>query len=108
MKVIIFVGALILIFSLNSKAQDNLQQGINNYIISNAHSFQELGTKLVDEYGTKNIQFVKLENGRYVPVKANYEAKDFSNAEISGDVILIFAIIGAVVVAIALLRAITR
>lgn len=101
--VIIFAGILILFLFQGVKAQDNLQNEITTYVVTNAHSFQELSTKFVDEYGTKNIKFMKLENGRYIPVKAN-EVKNISENQVSSDVILIFAIIGAVVVALLILR----
>jgi hypothetical protein len=104
MKTVILAIFLSLIFSIHSKAQDNLQNEMTKYVVSNAHSIQELSTKLVDEYETKHMKFMKLENGRYIPVKAN-EIKSIEKTQVSSDVILIFAIIGAVLVGLLIIRA---
>ena len=104
MKTVIFAVIFMLFMSLLVKAQDNLQNDMTNYVVTNAHSFQELSSKLVDEYGTNHIKFVKLENGKYIPIKAN-DVKSISEAQISSDVILVFAIIGAVLVGLILIRA---
>jgi hypothetical protein len=104
MKKLIFVSVLILLLPMFIKAQDNIKDEINIYLDKNIHSLQELNAKMVDEYGLNNIQFVKLENGRYIPVKAN-DVKKISEVQVSSDVILVFAIIGAVLVALLLVRA---
>jgi hypothetical protein len=104
MKTVIFAVIFMLFLSLQSKAQDNLQNEMTTYVVKNAHSIQELSTKLVDEYGTNHIKFMKLENGRYIPIQAN-DVKSISETQVSSDVILIFAIIGAVLVGLILLRA---
>jgi lipopolysaccharide export system protein LptC len=114
MKNLIFVIILTIFLPILLKAQDNVQDNIkkevNNYLTKEAYSMQELNTKLLDEYGIKNIEFVKLENGKYIPVKENqvkkFDGKDIEETQISSDVILIFAIIGAVLVGLLILRAI--
>jgi lipopolysaccharide export system protein LptC len=114
MKNLIFVIILTIFLPILLKAQDNVQDNIkkevNNYLTKEAYSMQELNTKLLDEYGIKNIEFVKLENGKYIPVKENqvkkFDGKDIEETQISSDVILIFAIIGAVLVALLILRSI--
>jgi len=57
----------------------------------------------VDEYGIKKLEFVKLENGNYIPVRTN-EVKKATEVQFSSDVIIIFAIIGAVLVALLVLK----
>ncbi|MCX6163451.1 MAG: hypothetical protein NTU73_01090 [Ignavibacteriae bacterium] len=104
MKRLIFISIFIFFLSQFLNAQDNIKNEINIYLDKNINTLQELNSKLVDEYGLNNIQFVKLENGRYIPVKAN-EVKKISEVQVSSDVILVFAIIGAVLVALLLLRA---
>jgi hypothetical protein len=104
MKRLIFISVLVLFLPLLLKAQTSVKDEINVYLDKNIHSLQELNAQLVDEYGLKDIQFVKLENGRYIPLKAE-EVKSISQVQISSDVILVFAIIGAVLVALLLLRA---
>jgi hypothetical protein len=104
MKRIIFVSIFIFCLSLFLNAQDNIKSEINVYLDKNINTLQELNSKLVDEYGMNDIQFVKLENGRYIPVKAN-DVNKISEVQVSSDVILVFAIIGAVLVALLLLRA---
>jgi len=106
MKKLIFVGILMFFITVFLNAQDNIKKEIDNYVDKSTHSLQELNSKLMDEYGTNNIKFVKLENGKYIPVRAKdlSDAKDISEAQISSDVIIIFAIIGAVLVGLLLLR----
>jgi len=107
MKRIIFVSILILFLPMFLKAQDNVDNGkkdINTYLTTSINNVQELSSNLVDEYGLKNIQFVKFENGKYIPIKAE-EVKKISQVQVSSDVILVFAIIGAVLVGLILLRA---
>lgn len=89
-------------------AQGIMKKEINNYLDKGIYTMQELKSNLLDEYGIKNIQFVKLENGKYIPVKT--ETKNISEGQVisenqfSSDTIIIFAIIGAVLVALILLR----
>jgi hypothetical protein len=104
MKRLIFISVLVLFLPLLLKAQTSVKDEINVYLDKNIHSLQELNAQLVDEYGLKDIQFVKFENGRYIPLKAE-EVKNISQVQVSSDVILVFAIIGAVLVALLLLRA---
>jgi hypothetical protein len=104
MKRLILISVLVLFLPLLLKAQTGVKDEINVYLDKNIHTLQELNTKLVDEYGLNNVQFVKFENGRYIPVKAE-EVKKISQVQVSSDVILVFAIIGAVLVALILLRA---
>jgi hypothetical protein len=104
MKKLILVSVLFLFLPMFIKAQDNIKDEINIYLDKNVHTLQELNAKMVDEYGLNNIQFMKLENGRYIPVKAN-DIKKISEVQVSSDVILVFAIIGVVLVAILLVRA---
>jgi hypothetical protein len=103
MKKVIFTSILILFLPLLLKAQDNIKNEFNNYVSKTTSTLQELNSNLVDEYGMKNIKFLKLENGKYIPIKAE-EVKDISQVQISSDVILIFAIIGAVLVGLLILR----
>ena len=110
MKKIIFISILILFLPIFSKAQDNfdnVKKDVSTYMTKSTNSLQELSSNLVDEYGLKNIQFLKFENGKYIPVKAEEVKKitNISEVQISSDVILIFAIIGAVLVGLILLRA---
>jgi Zn-dependent membrane protease YugP len=104
MKKLIFISVLVFFLPLFLKAQDKVKSDMNNYVTMTATSLQELSTNLVDEYGLKNIQFVKLENGNYIPIKTE-EVKKINQVQFSSDTILIFAIIGAVLVAVILLRA---
>ena len=115
MKKLIFIFILTIFVQLFLNAQDNagmdnIKSGVNNQILKSAYSMQELNSKLLDAYGMQNIEFVKLENGKYVPIKEKQvkelEGKDIQEAQISSDVILIFAIIGAVLVGLLILRAI--
>jgi len=111
MKRLIFVGILMLFLPMFINAQGIINKEINNYLAKSTYTMQELNSKLLDQYGVNNIKFVQLENGTYIPVKVN-ETKDISDAkivsetQISSDVIIIFAIIGAVLVALILLRSI--
>jgi len=110
MKRVIFASILILFIPLflNAQdkviAQDNIKNEINIYLDKSINSLQELNSNLVDEYGINKIEFVKLENGKYIPVKAS-EVKKITEVQFSSDVIIIFAIIGAVLVALLVLRA---
>lgn len=111
MKKVMFVMILALLLipvalnaQVNQVNQDNIKNEINEYLTNKSYSLQELNTKLVDEYGINNIKFVKLENGKYIPVKAE-EVKAMSNAPVSPQVVTVFAVIGAVFVALVVLRA---
>jgi len=115
MKKFVFIGLLIIFLPLFINAQDNagkdiIKSSINNSILESAYSMQELNSKLLDQYGVNNIKFVKFENGKYIPVRENQvkelEGKDIQEAQISSDVILIFAIIGAILVAVLIIQAI--
>jgi hypothetical protein len=90
-------------------AQGIINKEINNYLNKSVYTLQELNSKMVDEYGINKIEFVKLENGKYIPVNVSEvnkisEGKIVSETQISSDVIIIFAIIGAVLVGLILLR----
>jgi hypothetical protein len=87
------------------KSQDIVKKEITRYLTSTTSTFQELNSNLVDEYGLKNVQFLKLEDGKYIPMKPD-EVQKISDVQFSSDTILIFAIIGAVLVALILLRSI--
>jgi|GEM_PF-5715769 hypothetical protein len=107
MKKFIFISVLVLFVPILLRAQDNVnndKKDFNTYVTKSIDNVQELSSNLVDEYGLKNIQFVKFENGKYIPIKAE-EVKKISQVQFSSDVILVFAIIGAVLVALILLRA---
>ena len=85
--------------------QSVIKKEVDKYIVETANSLQELNLKLVDEYGLNNIQFLKLEDGKYIPMKPD-ESQNNNEVQISQDVIVIFAIIGAVLVGLMILRAI--
>ena len=104
MKKFIFISVLVLFVPILLRAQDNVKKEFDSYITKSIDNVQELSSNLVDEYGLKDIQFVKFENGKYIPIKAE-EVKKISQVQFSSDVILVFAIIGAVLVALILLRA---
>jgi len=104
MKRTIFVAVLMLFLPLLLNAQDNIKNEINNNLDKTAYTMQELNSKLLDGYGSSHT-FMKLENGRYIPVNA-LDIKKISETQIDSDVILIFAIIGAVLVALILLRSV--
>mgnify|MGYP001300139095 CR=1 FL=1 len=115
MKKFIFMSLLIMLLPLFLNAQDNAGQNIiknnvNSSILESAYSMQELNAKLLDQYGLNNVEFVKLENGKYIPIKEKQvrelEGKDIQDTQISSETILIFAIIGAILVAVLLIRAI--
>ncbi|HEY5536632.1 MAG TPA: hypothetical protein VIL99_17080 [Ignavibacteria bacterium] len=111
MKRLIFVSILMLFLPLFINAQGIINKEINNYLAKSTYTMQELNSKLLDQYGVNNIKFVQLENGKYIPVNVSEvnkisEGKIVSEAQISSDVIIIFAIIGAVLVALILLRSI--
>jgi hypothetical protein len=115
MKKLVFISLLVIFLPLFLNAQDNAGQDINknnvnNSILESAYSMQELNSKLLDQYGVNNIKFVKFENGKYVPIRENQvkelEGKDIQETQISSDVILIFAIIGAILVAVLIIQAI--
>ena len=103
MKKLILMSVLILFMPLFLKSQDIVKKEITRYLTSTTSTFQELNSNLVDEYGLKNIQFLKLEEGKYIPMKPD-EVQKISDVQFSSDTILIFAIIGAVLVALILLR----
>jgi hypothetical protein len=105
MKKLILITVLILFMPLFLKSQDIVKKEITRYLTSTTSTFQELNSNLVDEYGLKNIQFLKLEDGKYIPMKPD-EVQKISDVQFSSDTILIFAIIGAVLVALILLRSI--
>jgi hypothetical protein len=115
MKKLIFICLLTIFVPMFLTAQDNtgmdnIKNGVNNQILKSAYSMQELNSKLLDAYGMQNVEFVKLEDGKYIPIKEKQvkelEGKDIQEAQISSDVILIFAIIGAVLVGLLILRSI--
>lgn len=115
MKKFIFISLLVIFLPLFLNAQDNAGQNIiknnvNSSILENAYSMQELNANLLDQYGLNNVEFVKLENGKYIPIKEKQvrelEGKDIQDTQISSETILIFAIIGAILVAVLLIRAI--
>ncbi len=85
------------------KSQNIVKKEITHYLASTTTTMQELSSNLVDEYGLKNIQFLKLEDGKYIPMKPD-EVQKISEVQIDSDVILIFAIIGVVLVVLLLLR----
>jgi len=103
MKKLILMSVLILFMPLFLKSQDIVKKEITRYLTSTTSTFQELNSNLVDEYGLKNVQFLKLEDGKYIPMKPD-EVQKISDVQFSSDTILIFAIIGAVLVALILLR----
>ena len=105
MKKLILMSVLILFMPLFLKSQDIVKKEITRYLTSTTSTFQELNSNLVDEYGLKNVQFLKLEDGKYIPMKPD-EVQKISDVQFSSDTILIFAIIGAVLVALILLRSI--
>jgi hypothetical protein len=105
MKKLILIIVLILFTPLFLKSQDIVKKEITKYLTKTEFTLQELNSNLVNEYGLKNIQFLKLENGRYIPMKQD-EVQKVSDVQISQDVIVIFAIIGAVLVGLIILRAI--
>ena len=112
MKRVIFISILFLFLPLILNAQDNIKKEINNYAQINnyqdktVHTLQELNSNLLDEYGINNLKFVKFENGKYIPVRANEVKKinDITEAQISDDVILIAAIVGVILVAIIVIK----
>ena len=112
MKKVIFISILFLFLPLILNAQDNIKKEINNYAQINNYqdktvrTLQELNSNLVDEYGIKNLKFVKFENGKYIPVRASEVKKinDITETQISSDVILIAAIVGVVLVAIIVIK----
>lgn len=104
MKKTIFTAVLMLLLPLFINAQDNINNDINNSPNKTTYTMQELNSKVLDGYGS-NHTFIKLQNGRYVPVNA-LDIKKISETQIDSDVILIFAIIGAVLVALILLRSV--
>lgn len=114
MKSLIIICMFMLFAPLFLKAQDNVNSDIknevNNYINKSSYQMQELNSTLLNEYGINNIQFVKLENGKYIPVKESevkkLDGKNINDTQFSSDTIMIFAIIGAVLVALILLRSI--
>ncbi|MFA7361480.1 MAG: hypothetical protein WC139_10635 [Candidatus Kapaibacterium sp.] len=115
MKKFIFISLLVIFLPLFLNAQDNagqdiIKNNVNSSILENAYSMQELNATLLDQYGLNNVEFVKLENGKYIPIKEKQarelEGKDIQDTQISSETILIFAIIGAILVAVLLIRAI--
>ena len=115
MKKFIFISLLIVFLPLFLNAQDNagqdiIKNNVNSSVLESAYSMQELNATLLDQYGLNNVKFVKLENGKYIPIKEKQvrelEGKDIQDTQISSETILIFAIIGAILVAVLLLRAI--
>lgn len=105
MKKLIFISVLILFMPLFLKSQDIVKKEITHYLASTTTTLQELNSNLVDEFGLKNIRFLKLEDGKYIPMKPD-EVQKISEVQFSSDTILIFAIIGAILVAVILIRAI--
>jgi len=105
MKKLIFISILILFMPLFLKSQDIVKKEITHYLASTTTTLQELNSNLVDEFGLKNIRFLKLEDGKYIPMKPD-EVQKISEVQFSSDTILIFAIIGAILVAVILIRAI--
>jgi|WetSurMetagenome_2_1015567.scaffolds.fasta_scaffold92685_4 hypothetical protein len=105
MKKIIFAAIIVLFYTQLVSAQNTVKK--ENYLVSlkGTHTFEEVYTTLADAYGIKNIQFVELKNGSYIPVRTD-EVKGINQVQVSMEVITIFAIIGAVLVAILILRAI--
>lgn len=109
---VIFISILFLFLPFILNAQESIQKDINsyaqldNYQDKTTHTLQELNSKLLDDYGINNLKFVKFENGKYIPVRASEvkDIKDITEAQISSDVILIFAIIGAILVAVILIK----
>jgi hypothetical protein len=115
MKKLILMSLLIMFLPMflsaqDNAAMDNIKSGVNNQILKSAYSMQELNSKLLDAYGMQNVEFVKLEGGKYIPIKEKQvkelEGKDIQETQISSDVIIIFAIIGAVLVGLLILRSI--
>ena len=124
MKRKIFIAILILFLPMFLYAQDNITQDnktrdnnaqgnnlngnikkeVNKYLTMKINSLADLNSKLVDEYGLNKLRFLKLENGTYVPLTPT-EGKDISEIMVSQEVIVIFAIIGAVLIGLILLRA---
>lgn len=102
MKNVIFAVILVMFLPMFLKAQDNAKNEINNFSDKSIYSLQELNSKLVDSYGA-DTKFMKLENGQYSPIN-KVDIKKISETQISSDVILVFAIIGAVLVGLILLR----
>lgn len=110
MKKVIFVSILILFLPLFLYAQDDINKEINNFPGKNIQTLQELNSNLLDQYGLNNLKFVKLEEGKYIPVSANEvtkanDVKGITETMISQEVIIIFAIIGAIVIGFLILKA---
>lgn len=57
------------LYAQDNAGQDIIKNNVNNSILEKAYSMQELNAKLLDQYGLNNIEFVNLENGKYIPVK---------------------------------------
>jgi hypothetical protein len=113
MKKLLLIAVIMIFLPMFLAAQDNavqenIKNEVTNYLNKSSYSMQELNSTLLQEYGIQNIEFVKLENGKYIPVREDQLKKSDGNkgmeTQISSDVILIFAIIGAVLVALILLR----
>ena len=111
MKKVILISILILFLPLFLSAQDDIKKEINNFPDKNTQTLQELNSNLLDQYGINNLKFMKLEDGKYIPVKVNEvkelnEVKGITETMISQEVIIIFAILGAILVAVLIIKAI--
>jgi len=103
MKKLIFGVILLLFLPLLVNSQEIIKKEVNKNLFSNTQTLQEMSSKLLDLYGLNSIEFVKMENGNYIPLRVD-EVKKVTEVQISSDVIIIFAIIGAVLVGLILLR----
>ncbi|MBN1633338.1 MAG: hypothetical protein JW917_04145 [Ignavibacteria bacterium] len=110
MKKLMLVSILILFLPLFLNAQDDIKKEINNFPDKNTQTLQELNSNLLDQYGINNLKYVKLEEGKYIPVKVNEvkrvnDVKGVMETMLSQDVIIIFAIIGAILVGFLIIKA---
>lgn len=77
MKKIIFMAIIVFLYSqcVNAQNEDGFKIPVKD-----PNSLQEIHSKLLDEFGMKNIQFVKIQDGKYIHVKIE-EVKKISDVK---------------------------
>jgi len=106
MKTLIcLVFAMFIFVFVNANAQESASTSQQKISIDNNTTVQQLSGKIIDQYGLKNLKFMKLENGNYVPLR-NDEVKDVYAADAldTTTIIIILAVIGAIAVILFIFR----
>ena len=106
----LFVIFIIVLIPLTTFAQEKIIADINNQINSNIHKMtkQELNSKVVSEWGEKELKFLELKNGKLIPMSVE-KSKNLSKTQDAQDVepwVYVVIVVGIVIIVVLIIAVI--